>query len=307
MRRPSSCKFRQLQSAVTIERVMVLLSPLKSRIETVSSQPQNHPQPPQAQDSIRVESGDVVASAQGMNSKTNDASDITQLASKPPISASAITTIQSRISPWLTPIAYGLGCWVVLPSFFHIEVTGQENLPRSGAVILAPTHRARWDSLLIPYATGRFVTGRDLRFMVTADEMKGIQGWLIQRLGGFPVNPRNPAIASLRYGVEVLQNGEMLVIYPEGNIFRSRQLQPLKPGLARLALQAEASRPGLDLKIVPIHLQYEQSLPKWGCKVKIQIGQPLELATYSHCNGVKQKAQQITQDLETSLQQLSDR
>ena len=183
-------------------------------------------------------------------------------------------------------------------------MTGQENLPQEGAVILAPTHRARWDSLLIPYATGRFVTGRDLRFMVTADEMKGLQGWIIKRLGGFPVNPRNPAIASLRYGVEVLQNGEMLVIYPEGNIFRDRQLQPLKPGLARLALQASSRQ---ELKIVPIHLQYGEPLPKWGCKVKIQIGEPLEVAAYSQVSGVKQKAQRITQDLEAALRQLGDR
>jgi 1-acyl-sn-glycerol-3-phosphate acyltransferase len=297
---------------------MVLLSPLKSRPETVSKQPQSQPQVQQAQQahhpilvespsiqSSRIESSSIQSSR--IESSSIESSSTSKPLSKPSTSDSAITAIQSRISPWLTPIVYGLGCWFMLPSFFNIEVTGQENLPKEGAVILAPTHRARWDSLLIPYATGRFVTGRDLRFMVTADEMKGVQGWLIQRLGGFPVNPRNPAIASLRYGVEVLQNGEMLVIYPEGNIFRNSQLQPLKPGLARLALQAEASRPGLGLKIVPIHLHYEQPFPKRGCKVKIQIGAPLEVATYSQGGGAKQKAQQITQDLEAALRQLGDR
>jgi 1-acyl-sn-glycerol-3-phosphate acyltransferase len=292
---------------------MVLLSPLKSRIETVSNQPQNQPQiQPQVQQAQQVHHPLCIESSSSdaaivEPAHIESASPSKPSLAKPSTSDSAITTIQSRISPWLTPIAYGLGCWVVLPSFFEIEVTGQENLPQQGAVILAPTHRARWDSLLIPYATGRFVTGRDLRFMVTADEMKGIQGWMIQRLGGFPVNPRNPAIASLRYGVEVLQNGEMLVIYPEGNIFRNSELQPLKPGLARLALQAEASRPGLGLKIVPMHLQYEQPFPTWGCKVKIQIGNPLEVAAYNQCGGAKQKAQQITQDLETTLRQLGDR
>lgn len=267
---------------------MVSLSPLKSsRLETASRQNRAQAQKQQPHSSSLI---NVAESSP----------------SKLPISESSITTIQSKISPWLTPIVYGLGCWLVLPSFFKIEVTGQENLPKEGAVILAPTHRARWDSLLVPYATGRFVTGRDLRFMVTADEVKGLQGWFIRRLGGFPVNPRNPAIASLRYGVEVLQNGEMLVIYPEGNIFRDSNLRPLKPGLARIALQAAASRPGLDMKIVPIHLQYDEPFPKWGCKVKIQIGQPLEVAAYNEGNA-KQKAQQLTQDLENSLQQLGNR
>ncbi|WP_263971751.1 lysophospholipid acyltransferase family protein [Leptolyngbya ohadii] len=214
-----------------------------------------------------------------------------------------ITTIRSRLSPWLTPLAYRLGCWFVLPNYFRIEITGQENLPHEGPVILAPTHRSRWDALLVPYAAGRFVTGRDIRFMVTADEVKGLQGWMIQRLGGFPVNPRQPAIASLRFGVEVLHNREMLVIFPEGGIFRDRQVHPLKPGLARLALQAESSQPGLGVKIVPIHLEYGQEIPTWGCPAKIAIGKPIEVNQYQQ-GSVKQRAQKLTDDLEYSLRYL---
>jgi 1-acyl-sn-glycerol-3-phosphate acyltransferase len=213
-----------------------------------------------------------------------------------------VTAINSRISPWLTPIAYGLGAFV-LPTYFRMRLTGRENLPQAGAVILAPTHRARWDSLLIPYAVGRFVTGRDLRFMVSANEMSGFQGWLIRRLGGFPVNPCHPAIASLRYGVEVLQNQEMLVIYPEGNIFRDKQLRSLKPGLARLALQAESSKPDLGVKVVPIHLEYSQPFPRLGCRVNIAIGEPLEVSAYRQ-GSTKQNAQRLTEDLENALRQL---
>lgn len=211
--------------------------------------------------------------------------------------------IRSRFSPWLTPLVYALGCWIVLPAYFRIEVTGQENLPTRGPVILAPTHRSRWDALLVPYAAGRFVTGRDIHFMVTADEVKGFQGWLIRRLGGFPVNPRQPAIASLRHGVEVLQDQEMMVIFPEGGIFRDRKLHPLKPGLARLALQAEAGQSDLGIQIVPISLHYSQLLPKWGCRVKIDIGEPLRVADYLEGN-TKQQAQQLTANLESALAHL---
>jgi 1-acyl-sn-glycerol-3-phosphate acyltransferase len=139
--------------------------------------------------------------------------------------------------------------------------------------------------------------------MVTSDEVKGFQGWLIRRLGGFPVNPRQPTIASLRHGVEVLQNRQMMVIYPEGGIFRDKELHDLKPGLARLALQAEASQPDLGIKIVPIHMDYEQPMPKFGCRVKIDIGQPIEVSAYMQGN-VKQKAQHLTTDLAHALQGL---
>jgi 1-acyl-sn-glycerol-3-phosphate acyltransferase len=214
-------------------------------------------------------------------------------------------TIDSRFSPWLTPLVYPLARRLVLPFYFgKIKVTGQENLPTEGPVILAPTHRARWDALLVPYATGRNVTGRDLRFMVSADEVKGIQGWFIRRLGGFPVNTRHPTIASLRHGVEVLQNGEMLVIFPEGGIFRDGQVHTLKPGLARLAIQAETSQPGLGVQVVPIALEYSDAYPEWGCDVKICIGKPLKMSDYVQGNA-KQDAKQVTADLEAALRVLS--
>jgi 1-acyl-sn-glycerol-3-phosphate acyltransferase len=217
--------------------------------------------------------------------------------------SSASPTVQSRCSPWLTPLAYSLGYWL-LPTYFRLQVTGQEHLPRSGSVILAPTHRSRWDALLVPYAAGRFATGRDIHFMVTIDEVKGFQGWLIRRLGGFAVNPRQPAIASLRHGLEVLQNREMLVIFPEGGIFKDGQVHPLKPGLARLALQAEASQPDLDVQIVPIYLSYGQEIPSWGCEATIQIGQPLQVADYGQ-QPAKQAAKQLTHDLSHALNSLA--
>lgn len=214
----------------------------------------------------------------------------------------ASTPVTSRFSPWLTPLAYSVGR-IVLPCYFRITVIGQEHLPTAGPVILAPTHRSRWDALLVPYAAGRFVTGRDVRFMVTSDEVKGLQGWLIRRLGGFPVNPRQPAISSLRHGVEILRNREMLVIFPEGGIYRDQQVHPLKPGLARLALQAEASQPELGVQIVPMALHYSQPYPSWGCKATVRIGPALPVAQYRQ-GSPKQNARQLTADLDLALRRL---
>jgi 1-acyl-sn-glycerol-3-phosphate acyltransferase len=213
-------------------------------------------------------------------------------------------TITSRVCHWLTPILYPLGRRVVLPSYFrHLKVTGQENIPRTGPIILAPTHRSRWDALLIPYAAGKPVTGRDLRFMVTEDEMKGIQGWFIRRLGGFPVNTRNPGVGSFRHSVELLRNGEALVIFPEGDIYR--EFQPLKPGIARIALQVEASKPGLGLAIVPIGIRYSEPVPHWRCDATVTIGTPLKVANYC-TRSTKKSAEYLTRDLEMTLRNLDE-
>jgi 1-acyl-sn-glycerol-3-phosphate acyltransferase len=211
----------------------------------------------------------------------------------------------SQFSPWLMSLVYPLGRYGLLPSYFKsIEVTGQEHLPKSGPVILAPTHRSRWDALMVPYAAGRYVTGRDLRFMVSADEVVGLQGWFIRNTGGFPVDTERPAISSLRHGMEILQQGEVLVLFPEGNLFYEREIQRLKPGLARLALQTEASQPGLGLKVVPMALHYDPLMPRWRCKVSVRIGAPLQVSDYE-VDSVKSSAQVLTADLDKALRKLA--
>ena len=215
----------------------------------------------------------------------------------------------SRLSPWLASIAYPLGRYGLLPFYFRrIEVSGQEHLPAQEPVILAPTHRSRWDAFILPYAAGQDITGRPLRFMVTADEVKGIQGWFVRRLGGFSINTNHPAIASLRYSIELLQNGEVLVIFPEGGDLRgnrSCKLNRLQPGLARLALKAEASQAGLGIQIVPIDISYSCPSVRWRSRVRVCIGAPLKVADYVS-QPSKLAAKHLTADLERTLQDLND-
>jgi 1-acyl-sn-glycerol-3-phosphate acyltransferase len=218
----------------------------------------------------------------------------------------SVAPVTSQVCHWLTPILYPLGRYVLMPLYFRrLKVTGQENIPTTGPVILAPTHRSRWDGLTIPYAAGKPVSGRDLRYMVSADEMKGLQGWFIRRMGGFPVNTKHPGIGSIRHGVELLRNGEALVMFPEGNIFQDGEVHPLKPGMARIALQAECTKSGIGLKIVPISIRYSSLIPHWRSEVTVRIGSPINVADYC-TKSAKQGAHQLTNDLETALRNLDE-
>jgi 1-acyl-sn-glycerol-3-phosphate acyltransferase len=202
-------------------------------------------------------------------------------------------------------LAYPLFRYLVLPAYFkQIQITGQEHLPHAGAVILAPTHRSRWDALLVAYATGRLVTGRDLRFMVSIDEMKGLQGWFLKRLGCFPVNPRKSDIRSLRHGIELLEQQRLLVIFPEGNIVPAADdVKSIHPGVAYVALQAEASQSGLNPQIVPISIRYNPPIPSWRSQAEIRIGQPLATDDYCH-KPIKDCAREMRDDLQKDLQAL---
>ncbi|WP_107666309.1 1-acyl-sn-glycerol-3-phosphate acyltransferase [Cyanothece sp. BG0011] len=212
--------------------------------------------------------------------------------------------VKSRISPWLIRLVYPLGAWIVLPLYFgRITIKGQEHIPETGPVIIAPTHRSRWDALIIPYAVGRMVSGRDVRFMVTSSEMEGIQGWFIRRLGGFPVDVKRPGPSSLEHSVEVLKQGEMLVIFPEGGIFRDTEVHPLKRGVARIALEVESQQPGCGMKILPVAIEYSQPFPSWGTDVTVNIGSPLDVATYD-ITTMKRSSEKLTQDIESDLKEI---
>lgn len=212
----------------------------------------------------------------------------------------------SKLSPWLAPLAYKIGEGILLPNFFKaIRITGKENIPTQGPVVFAPTHRSRWDALVVGLV-GHQATGRYLRFMVTADECLGVQGWAIKRLGGFPVDVRRPAIATLRHGVKLLQNQQALVIFPEGDIFREKPIQRLKPGLARLALQAEQSRPNLGVKVLPIYLDYDSTHPRFGSQVDVRIGEPLSVSNYVASGSAKRQATLLTSALKESLESLAN-
>ena len=121
--------------------------------------------------------------------------------------------IRSDVVPWLAPLAILTTEHIALRSFFRqISILGAENLPTTGPVLLAPTHRARWDALLIPKAAGRCVSGRDCRFMVTTTEMSGLQGWFLRRLGCFAIDQSKPGTASLRYALDLLADHQQVCL-----------------------------------------------------------------------------------------------
>ena len=163
---------------------------------------------------------------------------------------------------------------IALNNFFRRKIVlGEENLPLNGSVVLAPTHRSRWDALMLTMAAGRRITNRDCRFMVTRSEMKGLQGWFLNRLGCFPIDQGRPSLTALRYAVDLLISRQQLVVFPEGKINRFSEPVKLKNGLIRLAQLA--SNTGLDIKIVPVGLAYSDVIPNFYGSASICFSKPI--------------------------------
>ena len=178
------------------------------------------------------------------------------------------------INPFLGFLAMFVTQDIVIKIFFReIKIQKEISLPKNSSIILAPTHRSRWDGLVLTKAMGRRVTSKDCRFMVTKSEMKGIQGWFLKRLGCFSIDQVSPSLSILRYAVNLIVNKNQLVVFPEGKINKNSKKLILKEGLYRLALLA--AKKTNSIFVIPIGIAYSQISPKIRGEVSLCFGEPL--------------------------------
>ena len=179
------------------------------------------------------------------------------------------------INPLLGFLAMFVTQDIVIKFFFsEIKIINKSfSIPKDSSIILAPTHRSRWDGLVLTKAIGRRVTNKDCRFMVTKSEMKGLQGWFLKRLGCFSIDQLSPSPSVLRYAVNLILNKNQLVVFPEGKINKYGKKLILKEGLYRLALLA--AKKTNSIFIIPIGIAYSRVPPKIRGKVTLCFGEPL--------------------------------
>ena len=185
--------------------------------------------------------------------------------------------IINKINPVLGFIAMFVTQDIVLRFFFSKKKVIKEgfSFPLNTSIILAPTHRSRWDGLILTMAMGRRVTSKDCRFMVTKSEMRGLQGWFLKRLGCFSINQLSPSLSTLRYAIDLIEKGEQLVVFPEGKINKFGKKLVLKEGLYRLAKLARKKTDSIT--IIPIGIAYSSISPKFGSQFCLSFGKPITM------------------------------
>jgi 1-acyl-sn-glycerol-3-phosphate acyltransferase len=127
--------------------------------------------------------------------------------------------------------------WVIAKIVFRILggvcVSGQENIPRTGGVIIAPNHRSHADPPLIGVTLPRYA------WFLATDELFTIRFWgtLGRWMRGYPIRQDSPDRAALRRTEELLKSGEAVVIFPEGHESVTGELQPLQGGPILIAIR----------------------------------------------------------------------
>ncbi len=180
---------------------------------------------------------------------------------------------RKQCAGWLTAL--------ITNTAYRVTVTGAEFLPATGGCLVVCNHLSYSDGVIL----GAHLP-RPGRFLVYRGWVKApVIGLFLRAAGVIPVaaeDSRRALLASIDAAIEAAKAGEVVVIFPEGKLTRSGQLDVFRSGLERIA-----SRAGVP--VVPAHLDglwgtitshsRKWSFPRPWRPVSLRIGPPLPSTT----------------------------
>jgi acyl-[acyl-carrier-protein]-phospholipid O-acyltransferase/long-chain-fatty-acid--[acyl-carrier-protein] ligase len=161
--------------------------------------------------------------------------------------ASLMTVAATAYVPYLLPDALlRLLLWIATHTLYRIHVAGRENVPSKGGALLVPNHVSMVDAVLLIASIDRPI--RFLMFKGSYDHP--LVKPFAKIMGVIPISsqlrPRE-MIQSLRTATQALKDGEIVCIFPEGQMTRIGQMLPFRRGMERIVK-------GVDVPIIPVNL-----------------------------------------------------
>ncbi len=119
---------------------------------------------------------------------------------------------------------------------YRVRIEGAENIPSSGAVVIAGNHMSNLDCALVVCATRRCI-----HFLAKDELMKGALKYFFGNMGIIPVNRRTKDRYALPAASELLRLNKVIGIFPEGRLNRTDELVlPFKYGAVKMAKETGA-------------------------------------------------------------------
>ena len=169
------------------------------------------------------------------------------------------------------------------------SVEGMEKLPKSGA-LLCPNHSSNWDPILVALKLPR---NYRLHIMAKEELFKNpLLGWLLRKVGAFPVSRGNNDINTVRTAMQAIKDGDNLLIFPEGTVVRNGvgYIDGL-PAHAKAGVAMIGVRTGAVL--VPVFVDGEKRLFR---RTRIIFGEPY-VPHYTGRRGTSEEMQKIADDI----------
>lgn len=195
----------------------------------------------------------------------------------------------------------------ILLRVFRPWLKGVENVPVSGAAILASNHLSFIDSVFLP-----LVLRRPVVFLAKSEYFtgRGLKGWLVRQFflasGQLPID-RSGGKASedaLFTGINVLSEGKLLGIYPEGTRSPDGRMYRGRTGIARMALES-------GVPVIPVAMIDTEKVMPIGVKIpKVQrigvvFGSPLDFSRFAGYENDRFVLRAITDEIMHELVGLS--
>jgi 1-acyl-sn-glycerol-3-phosphate acyltransferase len=189
---------------------------------------------------------------------------------------------------------------------FRAKVTGKDNVPLTGPVILASNHLSFIDSVFITLLAPREVSFLAKDSYFTGKGVKGaLSRGFFRGIGAIPVTrgAGQAAQAALDSGLELLREGKAFAIYPEGTRSLDGRLYRGRTGVAWLALTSGAV-------VVPVALRGTEKVQPPGSKgirlarVSVQFGEPLDLSRHGKSDSGRAR-RQATDEVMAAIARMS--
>ncbi len=151
--------------------------------------------------------------------------------------------------------------WLFMKIFHPWRAAGVENIPE-GAAVICGNHTTAGDPLYVVCAVGR---KRQLHPMAKEEIMKWpVIGWILKKAGIIGVKRGAADVEAVKSSLQVLKNGERLLIFPEGTRVRDGMTSEAHTGAALFATRTGAP-------LVPVYITPEKRIFR---KTDVIFGQP---------------------------------
>ena len=177
------------------------------------------------------------------------------------------------------------------------QVVGRRNIPQHSACIVVANHVNLVDSPVLGVSLGRRV------YFMAKEELfhSRLIGWLAEQFGAFSVAKGRLDRRAGRRALELLTQGQALVILPEGTRSQDGKLGQAYPGAALLAVKC-------SVPLVPVGISGTgQLIGKWWFlrrpRITLNIGQPFTLSN-SHDRFSKEEIAQLTHEVMMRIAEL---
>lgn len=155
---------------------------------------------------------------------------------------------------------------IYLKIFNQWKIIGVDHIPQEGPLVIVANHVSLWDPIIFACSVKR-----PIRFIGKEELFKiPLIGRIFYWLRAFPVKRGQPDRNALKTATKILNNGEVLGLFPEGTRSKTGDLLPFHPGAALFALRTNAP-------IIVMYIQGSKTtfpLTLRG-RIKVIIGEPL--------------------------------